>query len=559
MTFRIRTVFCLNWIKGAKRKCDDRCRPYEKGQSSNFVHSNFLITNKSNSFFYKKHFLIYFFLATIFSTDMADDGSKLRRRTHLPRDSQGIVRLQWLENFFETLYSSNQRINIPYTVVFQYRRIYAAYFTDSDGYVQKIDKIADLGPDQVMEGLKASSSKISMPRAYYIYSKKSEEPFSDQNQDLSIEYFDDASLAHFLTYRSKENNGILQQFLEPATLNVSSIRAYWTPYFCQLETRMNVHRADDVHIPIQRRAVTFEGEHHHSQPFPLSSKLEGRVNDVVQIVVQNVKHVLPSNVGIQIMMLNFKIGSGGKIWFLYCNSIKLYDQSNAAIGYGRDSIGVRPGSAKLVEASIPPPGFRGSKKRHGLVCVSSETRLGPFDKYKITVQQVFCHFLWHGPTKAWIKLNRSPPTIDLEFGQDPDPSGGLCHILRVFLTMDLRLSPLGLPFLWNAPLDKASSKEKDVTRWSHECKEAHSKLERKIDELLVVKHDLKSMYRYWETTMVYLISQEIESLTLENFQQVFKRSLRAVWLVMIRKYALRNFCLAGKNQAWIPSKWIELL
>ena len=450
-----------------------------------------------------------------------EDGSKLRRRTHLPRDPQGIVRLQWLENFFETLYSSNQRINIPYTVVFQYRRIYAAYFTDSEGFVQKIDKIADLGPDQVMEGLKSSSSKVSMPRAYYIYAKKSDDVFTtDQNQDLSIEYFDDVSLAHFLTYRSKENNGILQQFLEPATLNVSSIRAYWTPYFCQLETRMNVHRADDVHIPIQRRAVTFEGEHHHSQPFPLSSKLEGRVEERIRVIVQNVKHVLPSNVGIQIMMLNFKVGAAGKIWFLYCNSIKLYDQSQSSLGNGREPLGTRPGSARLVEASIPPPGYRGSKKRHGLVCPSTETRLGPYDRYKVSVQQIFSHFLWHGPTKGWMKFNRPPPTIDLEFGQDPDPSGVLGNHLRTLLTMDLRQSPQGLPFYWNAPLDKASLKERDIARWSSECKEAHSRLEKKLDGLLNQNHDLKSMYRFWETTMVYLISQEIESLTIENFQQV---------------------------------------
>ena len=83
---------------------------------------------------------------------------KMRRKTHLPRDWQGLIRLPWLENFYETLYASNERgIYIPYTVVFQYRRIYAAYFTDSDGYVQKIDKIADLGPEQVKQ------NKLSPP------------------------------------------------------------------------------------------------------------------------------------------------------------------------------------------------------------------------------------------------------------------------------------------------------------------------------------------------------------------------------------------------------------
>ena len=482
-----------------------------------------------------------------------DEESKLRRRTHLPRDPQGIVRLQWLENFFETLYSNNQRINVPYTVVFQYRRIYAAYFTDIEGYVQKIDKIADLGPDQVMEGLKAGSSKLSMPRAYYIYAKKSDELFpSDTNQDLSIEFFDDVSLAHFLTYRSKENNGVLQQFLEPATLKVSAIRAYWTPYFCQLETRMNVHRADDTHVPIQRRAVTFEGEHHHSQPFPLSTKLEGRVKDVIGEIVKGVKQVLPSNVGIQIMMLNFKVGANGKIWFLYCNSIKLFDQSLSPFGYGRESLGLRPGSARLVEASIPPPGYRGSRKRYGLVCPSSETRLGPFDKYKISVQHVFSHFLWNGPTKAWMKLKRTPPTIESEFGQDPDMSGKSSQILRLLLTMDLRPSPTGLPFFWNAPLDKTSSKE-DTSKWSAECKEAHFRLEKKLDDLLLADHALKAMYRYWETTMVYLISQEIESLTLENFQQVCRnnpffesRQFKPVKIVFS--------CIAGENKACLSSE-----
>ena len=206
---------------------------------------------------------------------------RMRRRSHLPRDAQGCVRLQWLENFFETLYASNEKVNIPYTVVFQYRRIYAAYFTDSEGYVQKIDKIADLSPEQVIEGLKTTnakdskrrSSKSPMARAYYIYQKRSDDLAQASDGDLSVEYFDDQSLAYFLTYRSKEDNGIVQQFMEPTTVNVSAIRAYWTPHFCQLETRMNVNRADDAHVPMQRRAVTFEGEHHHSQPFPLSSKL----------------------------------------------------------------------------------------------------------------------------------------------------------------------------------------------------------------------------------------------------------------------------------------------
>ena len=34
---------------------------------------------------------------------------KVRRKTHLPRDPHGFIRVQWLENFYETLYASNER------------------------------------------------------------------------------------------------------------------------------------------------------------------------------------------------------------------------------------------------------------------------------------------------------------------------------------------------------------------------------------------------------------------------------------------------------------------
>jgi hypothetical protein len=52
--------------------------------------------------------------------DAAKVVDKVRKKTHLPRDSQGFIRVQWLENFYETLYASNERdIHIPFTVVFQ--------------------------------------------------------------------------------------------------------------------------------------------------------------------------------------------------------------------------------------------------------------------------------------------------------------------------------------------------------------------------------------------------------------------------------------------------------
>jgi len=496
----------------------------------------------------------------------ASKSDKVRRKSHLPRDSQGFIRTQWLENFYETLYASNEPgIHIPYTVVFQYRRIYAAYYTDSEGFVQKIDKIADLGPEQVIAGVrelnpsgsKKGSDQSANPnvllgcRAYYVYAKKSEEsfPMTESNPDLSVEYFDDNSLTHFLTYRGKENNGVLQQFQEITTPAVSTIRAYWTEYYCQLETRMNLNRHDDPHVPLVERAVTFDGELHHSAPHPLSSRVEARIKEVIGRIVGHVKDCLPSNVSIQLMVLNFRLGPKGKIWFLYCNTLKLYDASLDFLGYGRDTDGLRPSSARLVEASIPPPGVRGSKKRRGLVCPSCDIRLGPFDKYRVSVQQIFIHFLWHSPKEAWARLGRKVPTIPLEHGKDPDLPA---DTLRLFLTMDLRPSSTGKPFLWNGLMDSKSVKElakdqetaiknaaaaatlKGEVFWKEyqcgrpdksttESRASHESLEKELEAIYIAKPHIKAAYRYWKATMVWLISQELETLTQENFRQERKR------------------------------------
>ncbi|EKX47421.1 hypothetical protein GUITHDRAFT_137587 [Guillardia theta CCMP2712] len=378
-----------------------------------------------------------------------EKAERVRRKTHLPRDSPGFIRTQWLENFYETLYASNEPgFYIPYTVVFQYRRIYAAYFSDSDGAaasssklvmsvhlrvlvgcVQKVDKIADLGPEQVLEGLKdmrhgdlgvkRSDIVYSIPcRAYYIYSKRSEEGFAGEGKtNLSIEYFDDSAVTHFLTYRGKENNGILQQVQELTTPNVSTIRAYWTPHYCQLEvhqkpfdsqevlkgrpqSRINVNRADASNVPLFERAVTFEGELHHSSSFPMSSRVESRVRDLLDRIVSSVRRCLPNNLAINLMILNFRIGPNGKVFFLYCNSLKLQYSDHHATSDLRDMDNIRPPSPKYVDNDFPPPGLRGSKKRFGRVCPSTNNRLGPYDDFKVKVQDIFIHFLWHGPREA---------------------------------------------------------------------------------------------------------------------------------------------------------------
>lgn len=46
-----------------------------------------------------------------------------------------------------------------------------------------------------------------------------------------------------------------EQFMEPPTSGVCSIRAYWTPHYCNLDARMNIHRADMLNVAMGQRLV----------------------------------------------------------------------------------------------------------------------------------------------------------------------------------------------------------------------------------------------------------------------------------------------------------------
>jgi hypothetical protein len=46
-----------------------------------------------------------------------------------------------------------------------------------------------------------------------------------------------------------------EQFMEPPTSGVCSIRAYWTPHYCNLDARMNIHRADMRSVAMGQRSV----------------------------------------------------------------------------------------------------------------------------------------------------------------------------------------------------------------------------------------------------------------------------------------------------------------
>jgi len=355
------------------------------------------------------------------------------RQHGLPHDINHLCkRVSWLENFYEILYACQvEGVEIPFTVVYQYCRPYAAYLSE-DGQLRKIESKDLEVPNPAMKNIqhshqsinllvefaeKAANTKSTLHKcdtgveAMRVFSR---DAILQGDKDLVVEYQTPEDAQNYLLYRPKEQNGILQRFVQPSTPKVVSYRVYWTPYHMQVEAVCNNYLADAAELPVERRCCTFDGHQNDVSGYALNHAVEKKINDATGKIVTAVKRIMPKRVDIQVMMLHFKASSGGKLWFLYCSSLRLLDGSEGRpVPGAKLQIGLtdgevkrrlyavttdRPRTARAEEPQLPPAKGRAAQKRKGRVCILSGTSLGKDGhlKYTATFQDVMLHFLWHG-------------------------------------------------------------------------------------------------------------------------------------------------------------------
>jgi len=147
------------------------------------------------------------------------------------------------------------------------------------------------------------------------------------DDDARIEYFDRAGLHRFLFNRSKDC-GLLQQFIEPQGPRNSVIRAIWSPKLCIAERRLNLRNIWDRRYGLYERAVTYEGPDHHSQATPLKGHvLSTLIQHVCKELVEHIAEITFQKQRIARCVLNFKMDSRGRLFFLWSSSIRLEDSS----------------------------------------------------------------------------------------------------------------------------------------------------------------------------------------------------------------------------------------
>jgi hypothetical protein len=121
-------------------------------------------------------------------------------------------------------------------------------------------------------------------------------------------------------------NGILQRFIEPKTTHNEVIRAIWSPKLCLLERAENKHALHDNRYGLFERTVVYEGPEYYYTSEPLRGPvLSGQIQKICEAVIAHIGEVTYGQKQISRIVLNFKVDSRDKIWFLYSTSIRSMD------------------------------------------------------------------------------------------------------------------------------------------------------------------------------------------------------------------------------------------
>ena len=186
-------------------------------------------------------------------------------------------------------------ITLPHTIIYKYGSIAQWIYTASDGQLERKRK-THLKNDDVYETLCASrASAGARCEVVAQYIKPIPRDDGTRGWKLQIEYFDKVWLKEFLETRPKDENAILQGFVDPWDEHNTLIRAFWSPTMLHLDRRENLNSLQDTRYNPFERCCTFDGGSHLSRSVPArDARLIQSINHQLHAVYKHVLQVLPT-------------------------------------------------------------------------------------------------------------------------------------------------------------------------------------------------------------------------------------------------------------------------
>jgi hypothetical protein len=223
-----------------------------------------------------------------------------------------------INNFFQLIWEKQEKdkglrgFHLPDTIIYKYQQPRAWFFTSKEGYIKKRRK-ESLNTKTIEQKFLSKVSKSGIV-CFFLHT-------SDSLR--KIEYFRESDLPTFLHHRPKPAEGILQRFIDPLGSRNSSIQMIWTPHLCLFEKRENQNDLFNPSLDIYEKVGTFEGEDHQSliQPFN-SIEIRKFMHEVGEALAEHIAFITAERLKPTRMVLLFKQGVNGDLWFLFATSVR---------------------------------------------------------------------------------------------------------------------------------------------------------------------------------------------------------------------------------------------
>jgi hypothetical protein len=223
---------------------------------------------------------------------------------------ESIYHYIWLKDIRD---DGSRGFSIPDTVIYKYQQPRSWYFTSLDGSIKKKAK-DKLNSHTIENSFLKRPSDTGIIACYM---------FISPTGSRVAEFFGAEELKHFLHYRKKTQDGILQRFIDPKGNHNSLLQVVWSPKICLFEYRENLKDLYDLRYDLYERAITFEGEEFHSTNIPIRGKeLKTFLGNISNNIKEHIHSVTSGRINISRMVLHFKLDKNDKLWFLRATSIR---------------------------------------------------------------------------------------------------------------------------------------------------------------------------------------------------------------------------------------------
>ncbi|EAR90419.2 hypothetical protein TTHERM_00112690 (macronuclear) [Tetrahymena thermophila SB210] len=245
------------------------------------------------------------------------------------------------------MFEQKLNVNLPQTVIFKNSLPIFWYFTDKNGQIKK-KKTEKHTPENIYEVFTKKIPKCGVV-AQLLYPTTCENEFNprtninpkgqisglhyiDSTTEAKIRYLTEEDLAKFLNGEMQISSGVLQQFIEPATLHNDSIQVVYTPRVVLMNKRVNTKNLYNQNVDIYERCCTFDGPDYFSQNLQMSGPISKEMTEQVDRIMGHLETISYGLFNILKIHLYFKIDANRKIWFLWAGGVSMHnisDKSNS--------------------------------------------------------------------------------------------------------------------------------------------------------------------------------------------------------------------------------------